>query len=95
MALLIAGAAFIVPVRSHGNADLCAERRVIVSILGSHYQEHLHFLGVQANGLKVELFVSNNASFTVLLYHPSGMSCIIAAGEYWQALGNGKRSNRI
>ena len=33
----------------------------------------------------VEIWVSDNGSFTVLITRPSGLSCIIASGENWRS----------
>ncbi len=91
--LVIAAAAFSYPA---GAQTACGDRNQITDRLATGYSESRVGSGLDSNGLVVELFVSRQGSWTLLvtfpdgrtwtlmLTLPNGLSCLIAAGEYWQ-----------
>ncbi len=62
---------------------LCAERDSIVAKLESKYQETRRSYGLQAPAGVFEVFASDTGTWTMLLTAPSGVTCILAAGEAW------------
>src|SRR5262245_5959000 len=61
----------------------CAERSSIVAKL-SNYKEEAEAIGLNKDGTLLEVFVSPEGTWTVLLSSPQGQSCIAAIGEAWQ-----------
>jgi hypothetical protein len=64
----------------------CAPRSVIVSELAEKYKEKQTAMGLETNGRLIEVFVSNNGSFTILVSYPNNLSCIATSGENWQTI---------
>jgi len=79
---LIFGMAAIAP---PAMAQTCAPREVIVERLETQFNESLSSAGMQ-KGRPVDFIIEiwsspNSGSFTVLMSHPTGMSCLVAAGQ--------------
>ncbi len=71
----------------------CGPRRVIAAHLGMVYGERPAAYGIEAHGLVLEIFARpDGESWTALLSHPDGKSCLIYTGESWQALNVGRGS---
>jgi len=70
----------------------CAPRHEIESTLKREYHEELVAEALPAQGpLIVEHWVSNGgATWTIVLRHPSGMSCLLAAGREWHGATEGR-----
>lgn len=83
IALLLLAVLFPLPVHAQ---PLCGDRDDIVSRLDNGYQEHVTALGISGTGGVVELFTSEKGSWTLLMTHPGGVSCLIAAGDSWETL---------
>jgi hypothetical protein len=64
----------------------CDSRSKIISALDQEYREAPIGIGLTQNGRVVELLVSRKGSWTLLATGPTGMSCLIAAGENWEAM---------
>lgn len=64
----------------------CDSRSRIISALDQEYKEAPIGIGLTQNGRVVELLVSRKGSWTLLATGPTGMSCLIAAGENWEAM---------
>ena len=66
----------------------CAERAGIVARLaGDKYNETQIGIGMHAQaGAVVELWMSEDGGWSILLSLPNGQTCIMAAGKGWQAL---------
>ena len=47
-------------------------------------------MGLASNGSIVELTKSDKGTWTILLTNPRGVTCLIAAGEYWEILKQNK-----
>ncbi len=62
----------------------CGDRDDVVAILETKYQEKVSAIGLAGNSGVVELYTSENGSWTILLTQTSGVSCMIAAGENWE-----------
>lgn len=80
------GAALLIPgVASAQDQASCAERTAVVDRLATRYGETRKSAGLnQQNGM-VEVFASDDTgTWTILVTMPSGMSCLLAAGQHWQ-----------
>jgi hypothetical protein len=62
----------------------CSERTAIVETLAARYNESHAGYGLANDGKVLELFVSREGGWTLVLSLPEGPSCIVAAGEAWQ-----------
>lgn len=64
----------------------CSERALMVDRLEGRYAETRRGGGMEVSQGVVELYVSEEGSWTLLLTQPNGMSCPLAAGEGWRDL---------
>ena len=69
---------------------VCGERPKMVANLKSFFQEEPKSMGLQADGSVVEVFVSPDGSFTMLVTIPNGTSCVVMAGQDWENLSSRK-----
>ena len=65
---------------------MCAERRAVVENLEQTYSEAPVSMGLASNGAVIEVLASPSGSFTIILTQPNGLTCVMAAGEYWEDL---------
>ncbi len=92
---LLLGAAVASLIASPASAQaVCGDRSEIVSRLESAYQEKASAIGMSGNGGVVELYTSEKGSWTLLLTQPTGVSCLIAAGDNWESMPNPKPANQ-
>ncbi|NVK19343.1 MAG: hypothetical protein HWE30_11655 [Methylocystaceae bacterium] len=66
--------------------NLCGERVDIIDTLKKRYQEVPVSMGLAGNGGVVEIFVSIKGSWTILVTRPTGVACVVSAGEAWESL---------
>lgn len=64
----------------------CAEHSQVVESLDSHYSETLQAVGLINQGAILEVFVSESGTWTMLVTNLEGRSCVVFAGESWEAL---------
>jgi len=65
----------------------CGARSDILKSLAEKFHESPVALGVDSNGVLVEVLASDSgATWTILLSRPDGLSCMVATGEEWQVL---------
>lgn len=65
----------------------CAARAQIVERLASHYGESRRSIGLGANNQVVEVYASTETgTWTILVTHPNGLSCLVASGQAYEAL---------
>ena len=65
----------------------CGEYETIIKNLAAKYDEAPVSMGVTANGTLLQVLASpDGETWTVLLIHPTGISCITATGEHWEAV---------
>ncbi len=63
---------------------ICGEHGEVVSKLEKGHSETPVSMGLASNGAVIEVFASDAGTFTIIMTLPSGMSCLMAAGEDWQ-----------
>ena len=66
--------------------NLCGERVDIIDTLKQRYHEVPVSMGLAGNGGVVEIFASNKGSWTILVTRPTGVACVVSAGEAWESL---------
>lgn len=81
--ILGAGIGLAVTLPAQAQPMNCAERTDIIRKL-ANYQEEAEAIGLNKDGTLLEVFVSPQGTWTVLLSSPQGQSCIAAIGEAWQ-----------
>jgi hypothetical protein len=74
---------FFVAVSSASAQDICAKREEIVQRLWDRWQEVLTANGLADANRLIEVFVSENGSWTIVITDASGRSCVASAGQGW------------
>ena len=64
----------------------CGQRGAVVTALDKMYAEKPVSLGIADNGSVIEVFASAEGSWTIVLTSPTGISCLLAAGESWETI---------
>jgi hypothetical protein len=64
--------------------SVCGNRAKFIATLAQKYEEMPAAFGIAGEKNLVELFVSKSGSWTMLMSHPTGMTCIIATGQSWE-----------
>ena len=65
----------------------CDKRAKVLDLLSQKYKESPVAIGVTTNGGLVEvLSAEEGGTWSIIITAPSGVSCLVAAGEGWQAL---------
>lgn len=67
----------------------CSARAEMVAHLNDQYREYRRGAGVHNEAGVIELYVSNQGSWTLLLTRPDGASCPLAVGEHWHDMPAG------
>lgn len=66
--------------------SVCSTRTEFIDQLAHRFAENPVAMGLASNGGVVEVLASEKGSWTLLVTMPDGRSCVIAAGENWEAL---------
>lgn len=74
--------------------QICGSRQDIVEQLGMQFAETQKAVGLLGEDAMIEIFVSDQGSWTILTTDVNGISCMMAAGEAWddtfvKAVGQG------
>lgn len=65
----------------------CAERGRVLERLSGTYGETRQSIGLAANNQVIEVFASDESgSWTIIVTLPNGMTCLIAAGQNFEAV---------
>ncbi|WP_421703254.1 hypothetical protein [Aliiroseovarius sp.] len=62
----------------------CAERGRVLERLSGTYGETRQSIGLAANNQVVEVFASEEGSWTITVTLPNGMMCLVAAGQNFE-----------
>jgi hypothetical protein len=65
---------------------LCGDRDQILDRLEQTYEEKPQALGLSGDGGVIEVLVSPEGGWTMLLTYPKRPTCVVATGEAWQTL---------
>ena len=83
-ALALAGAAIFPNAGSATAASRCAPHDDIVKVLNKKYQETRHALAIVSETAVMEIFLSPEGTWTMLVTNTQGVACITASGDAWQ-----------
>ena len=72
--------------RGFAQEATCGPRNDLIAQLQSRYLETRRAVALTANNSVLELFVAESGSWTILVTHTSGMSCLIASGEAFETV---------
>ena len=70
-----------------GNAEAapqCGDHDKIVDVLGHKFKETRRVMGVVNSKAVMEIFMSPQGTWTMVITDTRGISCVTAAGEEWQ-----------
>lgn len=73
----------------------CGDHNMIVDRLGAKYSETSVSMGLANDGSMIEVFASPAGTFTIVVTKPSGVSCILATGDSWEAVPGMKADLKI
>jgi len=76
-------AALLALPKTVGAEELCGDRKNIIDTLEKRYQELPISKGLSGSGQVFEIYVSTAGSWTILVTRPTGIACILSAGEDW------------
>jgi len=62
----------------------CADRGSVLAQLAQKYHEAPVNMGLTNAGAVLEILTSDGGTWTVVVTTPSGVSCMIAAGQHWE-----------
>ena len=69
---------------------VCGERATLLKQLDKKYKESPIAMGLAANGSVVEVTRNDKGKWTLLLTNPNGLTCLMAAGDFWEILKDKK-----
>jgi hypothetical protein len=70
---------------SGAEAAQCGPRAKVTEALNRQFQESRQGLGLLGQAAVIELFVSTKGTWTMTSTNTQGLTCVIAAGDAWQA----------
>jgi hypothetical protein len=83
--LAVLAAISLVGITGKAEADLqCGNHDKIVDVLGKKFKETRRAMGVVNAKAVMEIFMSTQGNWTLVITDTSGLSCITASGEEWQ-----------
>ncbi len=65
---------------------VCGERAKFIEMLGTKYLEQPVSMGLTSSGAVIEVLTSPTGTWSILLTYPTGLTCMVATGEKWEAL---------
>lgn len=88
-ALTAASVAYLAATSSvAAQARNCGPRAVVVERLAEGYGESRQSIGLGANNAVVEVYASpETGSWTITVTQPNGVTCLVASGQQFEALG--------
>lgn len=67
--------------------SMCFSRTQAIENLKSNYGENISARGLSTDGkVMYELLTSENGSWTLLMTHADGQTCMVGSGENWTAI---------
>jgi hypothetical protein len=85
--LAAALAAFFMPAPTLAQAApaaVCGERAKFLAHLGRSHGEAPSAMGVTATGRVLEVLTSASGTWTIIITHPNGITCMVTAGQAWE-----------
>lgn len=59
----------------------CGKRSELIKMLKDKHKEEQRFFGMSGNKRVMELYISGDSSWTIVVSTPNGISCIVAVGR--------------
>ncbi len=84
-ALLGAALVALLPIPGSAQA-VCGDHSKFVDLLGTAYAETAVAMGLTSAGAVIEVLTSATGNWSILLTYPNGVTCMVAAGDKWEAL---------
>ena len=81
---LILGSSFIAPAASA--QPICGSHNTVSDKLKKSYSEAPVSMGLTMGGGIIEVFASEEGTWTMVITQPNGVSCLIAVGQDWEIL---------
>ena len=76
--------------------SLCGVREAVVEMLGARYGETVRSIGVADRNRIVEVYASDETgSWTILVTNASGVACLVASGQHYEAVMAGPRGEPL
>lgn len=72
--------------------ETCADRREMIAVLADRYGERQMVRSMEARGAMIEVYVSPEGSWTMLVVPPTEsplQACIVATGTGWMMIAPG------
>jgi len=87
LSLGVGALALTAPLAYAQQSNNCAQRDMVVERLASKYGESRQSIGLGSNNAVVEVFASlDTGTWTITVTLPTGMTCIVAAGQAFETL---------
>ncbi|MBX3578981.1 MAG: hypothetical protein KF723_17420 [Rhizobiaceae bacterium] len=75
----------IVALPASSQDSFCGSRDVMVQKLSQEFKENPMAVGMVDQSAVLEIFVSDEGTWTILATGTDGTSCVLSAGEGWQS----------
>jgi len=79
-------ASFFLGSFQQAHAAVCSERKKFTAFLVKKYKELPKAVGLVSNTGMMEVYVSEQGTWSILMTTPNGMTCLIAAGDHWEGM---------
>jgi len=86
MATLLFYGASSLALPNSSEATVCTTHEFMTDRLKKRYSEEPVSMGLSSNGGVMEVYASEEGTWTLIITRPDGTSCLIDAGEYWEDL---------
>jgi hypothetical protein len=81
---VIGGAARSAAAEPPNAVRICGERAVLIEQFAAQHRETPQALGLGADGGIIEVLVSPDGGWTMLVTYPDRPTCVVAMGEAWE-----------
>lgn len=71
---------------AHAQKLFCGEHETIHEMLEQQFHEKRTAFGITADGRLLEVFTGPSGSWTILVTHPGGPTCLATSGGNWQEI---------
>lgn len=68
----------------------CEVRASLIEKLHKGFGEYPVAIGLASTGNLLEVLISADGTWTILITSPNGLACVAATGEHWQTLPKAK-----
>ena len=83
-AMALLGATLVKP--AEAAAARCGDRSELLKVLEQRHDESRQAVALSADGGVLEVLVSPDGGWTILVSYPKRPTCVVAVGEAWQSL---------